>query len=447
MRTTRRPRTDRGGFTIVEMLVAAVLVMAIMYLLSSCFAIALESFRKMKAVGDMRERLRAAGTTLQNDLTADHFDRYVSSQASGPRLSDQKMLDPYWQPPTDGFFRIGTGDSVNFGILEGTDADGNPSTRATNHVLSFTVKRPGYRREQFFASSILDPTPAVPNPVAARTLPQDFIQVGSFSSQWAEVAYYLWPTNTFAGGTPLYYLVRRERPLVPSVNGDPTIPQNGNYGDMSRTSLQFTLPYTVPGPYQQTQLFNTPQTASAPCRRMNVYNYAAPGSGDRPVISVLPTGQFVYDNDVLAGRVPSVLQVSTSNPGGFVPLAVALPGSAGEEIVLTDVISFEVKVAHDLVSPSAPEFPFDYLPACTAAANSALGAAGYPQQRVFDTWSTEFDSLPGHPTPLYDYRGWATGGTSASIPLRTRVRALQIRLRVWDFKTQQARQITFIQDV
>jgi len=32
-------------------------------------------------------------------------------------------------------------------------------------------------------------------------------------------------------------------------------------------------------------------------------------------------------------------------------------------------------------------------------------------------------------------------------PLRIRVQALQIRLRVWDFNTNQTRQITIVQDI
>ena len=80
--------------------------------------------------------------------------------------------------------------------------------RATDHVLHFTVKRPGMRREQFFATAITDPR-LIANPVWARTLPQDLIQLGVYQSQWAEVAYFLWPTNTSAGGTAVASARRR----------------------------------------------------------------------------------------------------------------------------------------------------------------------------------------------------------------------------------------------
>ena len=37
--------------------------------------------------------------------------------------------------------------------------------------------------------------------------------------------------------------------------------------------------------------------------------------------------------------------------------------------------------------------------------------------------------------------------TQYTIPLRVRVRALQIKLRIWDQKTSQTRQMTIIQDM
>jgi hypothetical protein len=477
--STHRPLPiARRGFTIVEMLVAAALIMMIMYILSSCFAAALESFRKMKAIGDMQEKLRATTTILRNDLYADHFDRVASFQGFGPRVSDQKLADPLWQPPTDGFFRIWQGEATaGYGVVEGVDTDGNPSTRATTHILHFTVKRPGLRRDQMFQSAITDP-PVVPpntpnqlNQVFLRTMPQDLIGVGTFQSQWAEVAYFLIPTGTSAGTTPLYYLVRRERPLVPP-GGYTNMPAAAlNYGDMSQTSPNFMYPYNANN-FTNPPQFNTPADVTAPCRRMNVYNYQNPGTLDHPLVTTTN-----WDLNVLAGNlaIPGGLANKViTTPGGYVPLQVANPTLAGQDILLTDVISFEIKVAYDNPPPGQPqpvatpgdEPPYRYLPQQNAATptNTVFGN-NLVAARVWDTWSKESlptVGLPGSPAPLYDYSGtipffngttlttmpsWSTPGTANSIPLRTRVWALQLRLRVWDAKSQQTRQVTLVQDL
>src|SRR5262249_13030922 len=69
----RSPLAPRRGFTLVEMLVAMALTMFIMVILSEAFATGLDSFRQLKAIGDMEESLRAAATVLRADLAADHY--------------------------------------------------------------------------------------------------------------------------------------------------------------------------------------------------------------------------------------------------------------------------------------------------------------------------------------------------------------------------------------
>jgi hypothetical protein len=69
---------------------------------------------------------------------------------------------------------------------------------------------------------------------------------------------------------------------------------------------------------------------------------------------------------------------------------------------------------------------------------------------MFDTWSDERDEV-------YDYSTWSEVGTDRSVPLLrrrpraapsqafyqyVRIQGVKITLRVWDVKTQQARQMT-----
>src|SRR5438552_800776 len=101
----------RTGFTLVEMLVSMALVIFIMVILSEAFVVALETFSKLKGIGDMEERLRMVATVLRSDLQADHFgDRTTLSSLNFDRDG----------PPTSGFFRIWQGAPIT---AEGTDPD------------------------------------------------------------------------------------------------------------------------------------------------------------------------------------------------------------------------------------------------------------------------------------------------------------------------------------
>ncbi|HZU36164.1 MAG TPA: hypothetical protein VFA18_09655, partial [Gemmataceae bacterium] len=121
---------------------------------------------------------------------------------------------------------------------------------------------------------------------------------------------------------------------------------------------------------------------------------------------------------------------------------------AGDDLLLQDVISFEVKALYDVPpttsNPTGLGSDFQLLPVCGSTAglgsNSVYAAAG---ARVFDTWSSS-----GSDSVYPGYSGWGSSTPSAyTIPLKIHVRALQIVIRVWDKKTQQARQITLVQDM
>jgi hypothetical protein len=92
------------------------------------------------------------------------------------------------------------------------------------------------------------------------------------------------------------------------------------------------------------------------------------------------------------------------------------------------------------------DYPFDYLPVPKwsffgAASNPSFAIPGNLSYRVFDTWSRAPGVLPNQ------YSTWNTAGSVVSIPLKIRIKALQIRIRVWDRKSEQARQITIVQDM
>ena len=121
----------------------------------------------------------------------------------------------------------------------------------------------------------------------------------------------------------------------------------------------------------------------------------------------------------------------------------------GDDIFLSDVVSFEVKVFWSTGAASAPgealpapaanvDWPFAILPLSPRNPNMSN-----PSRR-FDTWS----QLATVGFNWDDANAWsAANANGTQVPLRVRVQTLQIRIRVWDFNTQQTRQLTFVQDI
>ena len=66
----RRAAKPRDGFTLAELLVSMALIVLVMSVISQAFVEGLESFRHLKAVGDLAERLREASVKLNADILA-----------------------------------------------------------------------------------------------------------------------------------------------------------------------------------------------------------------------------------------------------------------------------------------------------------------------------------------------------------------------------------------
>jgi prepilin-type N-terminal cleavage/methylation domain-containing protein len=71
---SRGPISAQRGFTLTELLVAMALITFTMSTLSQAFVAGLESFRHLKAIGDLNEGLRTATHELRRDvLYTNHF--------------------------------------------------------------------------------------------------------------------------------------------------------------------------------------------------------------------------------------------------------------------------------------------------------------------------------------------------------------------------------------
>jgi prepilin-type N-terminal cleavage/methylation domain-containing protein len=413
-----------AGFTLVEMLVALALVLFIMAILSYAFQASLSTFRKLKATGDLAEKLRSATTILRRDLAANHFE-------GGKRLSDVDFWDN--GPPQAGFFRIWQGSRSGSGVnnYEGSDLDGIPSFRSVDHVLHFTVVLSGKQREDYFAafvpagSSLLAPHSPDLGPPEARF--QD--GAGTFNSPWAEVAYFLRRTPDSAGGTPLYNLYRRQWLAVSNnahISPPVSIREAFDAPTAPHSALYLELSARPDAPRQNAVLyFNNLNDLTMPIRRSGM--------------GLAHLAGLPQSVDPASGR-PSYPLMAEDAP------TLTQPRFRSADLLLTDVISFDVRVLLaggrdfvDLFDPSVqmcsgdnPDFP-----------RGGLG----PQ--VFDTWSSRNDGV-------YDYSAWSPLAHPASyttIPLycdvstgrRIRILAIQITLRIWDVKTEQTRQTTLIQ--
>ncbi len=417
----------RHGFTLVEMMVAMALVIFIMVILSEAFVTGLESFRLLKAQGDMQERLRSVAVLLRRDLAADHFAGSNFNGNGGPRLSDQRMgTFQSWQPPDQGFFRIRQGAHK----VEDSDAGGDnlPSKRATDDILHFTIIVKGDRRENFLSGAFPPNLPQAP--LVSSKGPPDFQEDGTYKSQWAEVAYYLKPApgNPTANGTPLFALYRRQVVIPAKKDADDL---NGQVNH-SPSKLPPDPPAQLPAGQGHDEYYY-----ELGCKS----DYINPPylHFTDPSDLTIPERRFAMNFNPNTGGIPL--------PNGYPTLRDQLNNAAshGDDLLLTDVVSFETK----LIGKAGSSFVLHTL---WDSFFTHKNPQFLNQVRVFDTWSKIT-------TGPYDYgngkwkQGWVGvgGPTNATIPSRPpenwTISGLQITIRVWDARTQQTRQITITQDV
>jgi prepilin-type N-terminal cleavage/methylation domain-containing protein len=434
----------RRGFTIVELLVAMALIVFIMAILSEAFVTGLQTFRELKAVGDMNEKLRSASNLLRRYLAADHFE-------GRKRLSDPN----FWAegPPREGFFRLWQGGPS----FSETTLDGVPSYRSPdatlaglgNHILHFTVKLRGNERGDFFQANVPTGSPLLGlGAPDGRYQDVSGTQTATYCFPWAEVAFFLRPAGIdTANGTPLYTLYYRQRLCVQDSSLVTTplsaASQKWNYLEMSQTA-------DANGNLR----FNSPADLTAPIRR---FGMATNNLSGRPFTSI-PNFTLSY---------PSIADDNIGNPS----TPVVQPGA---DVLLTDVLSFNVRL---LVDPRRVNLNSGVVTTLAGLQETidlsdlqgaVIPAAGFrfPIRNpnftaasgvVFDTWSSLKDDspIPGFPAGI-DYSGWATAGGAGSIPIyqdgsnpanKIRVLGVQVTIRVWDSRTEQTRQVTIIQDL
>jgi prepilin-type N-terminal cleavage/methylation domain-containing protein len=450
----------RAGFTITELLVAMALIVFIMSILATAFSEGMKTFRGLKGIGDMNQRLRTVSSLLRADLEADHFE-------GRRRLSDTQ----FWVmgPPREGFFRIWQGSAPvpepnppiyanpvfqanpYYYYNEGSDIDsGIESVRATDQVLHFTVKKRGNDPKDFFhatvPATVSVPVPGTPSPLLTYGNPdarfQDLPTQGSptftFNSQWAEVAWFLRPNGQNANGTPLYTLYRRQRVLVPvpenavpakDLNFGPNPILAADYNDLTRGVNYLDMSCRIKN---GSIYFNTPADVTVPQYRFSMQptvNGGLPrplGNGYQPYYIFQPAG--------------------TGDPRE----EQTNPNLTAADAVLTDVISFTVRIS------TGGNF-IDVPRSRTATGNDPTHNPLFDKATgpfVFDTWTTVKDDVVDYSLWNYDYNNTSTtlprmtdDQRAVRPPSKTIITAIQVQIRIWDQKTEQTRQMTLVVDM
>jgi prepilin-type N-terminal cleavage/methylation domain-containing protein len=479
---TTKTHIARRGFTIIELLVSMALIILIMAVLSEAFVSGLGAFRQLKGLGDMQERIRVAAVLLRRDLAANHFEGYrklsdFDQYWIDPNIGNGNVLNPpgvgqissIGGRPQQGFFRIQTppGTVQTFSstgatffanvALEGVDSDtipsytadpswsptsavSNPLARPVLHFASKLVpdRKDALRRDLLFSTPVPPSTTAGNSFIDQVEGPPDFRQPGLLNSPWAEIAWFVLPSvdpvsgaQNFAGSTPLYSLYRRQRIMiaprrdtflstatVPGPGGAVGVPALGQYYGVS------VEPDPTPG--NNLLLWNTeysvaemPYNGRAVGRSMMLQPQNPPGTPS--TLAANANGQFPT---WYSAPIPVGSQANNGFPTN--PLTPPEPAQLlGDDLVTTDVISFEIKV----LRPGDTDFRDLNDPALGTLPNPVAGQPPIP------AYTDPVTGWPGTYDTATTRQGWL------------RLAAIKIIIRVWDFKTQQARQVTVIQDL
>ena len=471
----------RAGLTLVEMLIALALSIFIMAILSEAFVKGLEVFGQYKALADLDQRLRTAANILRRDLRAPHFEgnkklsECTFSGKAMPSIDNlppvaftapqnavlQRQLAPFrFVCPNEGFFSIEEWANRPSPPLaapratmfyEGQDASGRPSYRdqpafnaagglaASSDVLHFTSRLEGNEPDRFFygktrLNSAVDGDITIPGSSGQVGSRYDARSNGLYTSQASELLYFLHTDETSllpgvgtANGPVLTFnLYRQSWLLVPSrfsndtaALGDPT------YGNINAFRVENDLSgYLDPG---NGVYYNTMSDVQHQARRVDPRLVRTPrllASGLREGSDILLTNVISFDVKVLD---PFAYKIPLGLPGG------GFASGRGAYVDIGDVTS---------TTPGVNPFPTAavvagdaLLPAFGGVVNPA--PANYPLD-VFDTGTQRYDGTIGTNT----FSPSASPATH-QYPFNS----IQITIRVYEPKSRQTRQITIIQDM
>ena len=423
-------RVNKKGFTLVELLVSMAIIIFMLSIMSQAFVIATTCMSGLKGVGELLDKGRPVLAVLQKDLSAYHFDGYK-------RLSDADFWD--YGPPRQGYFKISEGGNT---VVEGLPTtDGvtyQRSGSAADHRLAFTSRLSGKNPDDFYVTAFEQYNPGSDyNSLvglfnsggtlqASKNSQRYDFTPGVLHSQWAEIAYFIKANNRTANGTPLMDLYRQQKAVLPS-NSE----ANG-----------LAISDTMPAPPYPANTSKMPYYENFSCK------------SNAGTIYFNSPSDLTMPNYRMVSGVPNTLY-------------------ANSDLLMTDVISFDVRILPDsslndflLVSSlsstfyrynqnsntQAPPCIFDTWTTGNDGTQYDLGdfSTGVWQPTAWDSNNINYTPMgtgvnPATLIPIWNHNRSGMAGNIFTPNKGLRINAIQVSIRIWDEKSQKAREFKIIQ--
>ena len=403
-RPLRYSPTARRGFTLVELLVSVALCIMIMAILATAFSIALDTLSLLKSIATLTKEQQAANTIMTRDFEAQHLEGPAGETV---RVSDSFVATQAWSGnELKGFFRVRQGSAVRQNtsssppvgyppfvpngpelrgpdypyLLEGLDSDGTPSFRATDHSVHFTVKLSGKTPQDAFLSP-------VPNSAGAAN--------GGLNASGGVPAYPSLVDQNASNGLYVSKWAEIAYFLVPTLQTTVSEPATG----LPNTALPGLNLFTL---YRRQKLLSSEQytlaTPAIPAGAYTpVYMTALQNQNHELAISLSPTNTIIVNTPV---SINTIVPVNTLP--NRMPLSPVSAGSGvGSDILLTNVVSMQIRL-------------------------------------IVDPVPTLFASDATNPAQVGP---WVYDTTNPAGVAKPRPRGIQIKLRIYDPKNRQTRQM------
>lgn len=286
-----RATSNRAGFTLIELMMAAALALVIMTVLAVAFRSGMDTMSQMKSVAGLAGQLRSVTNILRSDLDAQHLeeDGDLRVMVSDPKVTANAGG---WAAITSnrGFFRLESPTVSRNG--EGVIDSGIQSYRATENFLHFSVKRSGANAAEIFRGQAPDDVANLPSMRIGLATGG----AGAVATEWAEISYFAWRDTTLdpktEGGIPLWTLYRREKLVARDDLGLPSTIDPTAYPDLSLTSAGKV---------------NTKFTIATP--------------GNRPVASRITAGPMVGSDILLSNVISFQIDSLVNTDSEYTPVA------------------------------------------------------------------------------------------------------------------------------